>query len=238
MSAFVGVPGFPAVPSLPGVPALLRSATGLVGNLPVLEIADAVGLGSFFSSTQWGLYDQNMKPVVTVRSIVSVDFRGEYELVDYPIEQGGFQTYNKVIVPYDIQVVMSRDGFLAQREAFVQALFTARASLDLYQFVTPEYVFKSVNIVHVDFQRTAQRNANMIEVDITLRQVNVGSTAVLSNSASGSGADPVNAGTTQAFSGTQAQYNALPEAEKENLLSPAEVQLRSGAAMDAAVLAS
>jgi hypothetical protein len=197
MSAFITVPDFPNVPALPGVPALLRDGTGLLGSLPVLEVADAVGALGIFATPQWGIFDSNNNLVVEATSVISTDFRGDYEISDYPVEQGGFASYNKVIRPFDVRVTLTCAQSQANRTAFLTALEAARASLDLYQVGTPEYAYQSVNIVHVDYTRSARSGASMIIADVWLRQVIETATATFSNTASSSGADPVNGGTVQ-----------------------------------------
>jgi hypothetical protein len=212
LSGFIPTPSFPNVPDLPGVPALLRAGTGLVGSVPLLEVADATGILGQFASTNWGLFNSSGQQVVPAKSIISVDFRADYDIVDYPIEQGAFQSFNKVIVPFDIHLVMTCDGNTATRAAFMQALLTARKSLDIYSVTTPEAVFLSVNIIHVDLQRSAQKNANMIQVEVVVRQVNVTSTATLSSSANSSGADAQNGGTVQPTTPSDSQQSSATAA--------------------------
>jgi hypothetical protein len=208
MSAFVTAPQFPNVPALPGVPALLREVPGLTGSLPVLEVADALGVLGISATPQWGIFDAKNKQIVDATSCISVDFRGDYDISDYPVEQGGFQSYNKVIKPFDVRVTLTCAQSQANRTDFLTALEKVRASLDLYSVVTPEYTFTKVNIVHVDYVRSVQSGANMIIADIWLQQVIETATATFSNTQSSSGADPVNGGTVQPQPASQSVTNA------------------------------
>ena len=215
MSGFVTVPDFPNVPALPGVPALARDATALTGSLPILEVADALGVLGVSATPQWGIFDKNNKQVVDATSCISLDFRGDYEISDYPIEQGGFQSYNKVIRPADIRVTLTCAQSAANRTAFLTALSEAWASTNLYEVVTPEYVYPSVNIVHVDYSRSVHSGANMIVADVWCQQVITTASSTMSNTRSSSGADAVNGGTvqTQTLSPAQvAAYNKNYEA--------------------------
>ena len=214
MSAFITVPEFPNVPALPGVPALLRDVPGLTGSLPLLEVADSLGVLGIFATPQWGIFDSSNNPIVIANSVISTDFRGDYDISDYPVEQGGFQSYNKVIRPFDVRVTMTCAQSQANRTAFLTSLDAARASLNLYYVLTPDYTYPSVNIVHVDYSRSAHSGANMIIADVWLRQVIETATATFSSTQSSSGADPVNGGTVQTQSPSAsviASYDAAYE---------------------------
>jgi hypothetical protein len=197
MSAFVTVPEFPDVPALPGVPALLRDSAGLLGSLPALELADSLSVLGIFPATQWGIFDQDGNPIVIANSVLGVDFRGDYDISDYPVEQGGFQSYNKVIRPFDVRVTLTCAQSTANRSAFIAGLEQARASLGTFQVVTPEYTYPSVNIIHVDYSRTQRSGANIIIADVWLRQIIQTASSTLSSTQSSSGADPLNGGTVQ-----------------------------------------
>jgi hypothetical protein len=121
MSAFITVPDFPNVPALPGVPALLRDGTGLLGSLPVLEVADALGVLGISATPQWGIFDSNNKQIVDATSCISVDFRGDYAISTYPVEKGGLQSYNKVIQPFDVRVTLTCAQSQANRTGGCQA---------------------------------------------------------------------------------------------------------------------
>lgn len=165
----------------PGVPPLLG---GINIALPQLLTADTfTGYGSPQQS-QWGVY-LNGAPALVFDSFVSVDYRRGWALSDYPVERGGFQTYDKVQLPFDIRVKFATGSSLANREAMIAAMEQVSKSLLLYSVVTPEQVFPSVNVQHIDYHRTATNGQGLIVVEMWLLEVRV----TITNGSDNTGAD-------------------------------------------------
>lgn len=182
------VPKFPNVPALPGVPPLLRNlATTALAPITVLT-GDALGLGGPFTGPDWGIFDDSGNAVIEADSCVAVEIMGEYRVADYPIEQGGFESYNKVTVPYDARVQLCRGGAETDRIAFLNQIRTAAKALDLYTVTTPEQTYVNANIVHFDFRRTARQGATLITADVWLREIRVATAAAFSSPATPSAA--------------------------------------------------
>lgn len=208
---------FPNVPVAPGVPPVLRAAETVADNA-ILLAADAAILAHAFQGPQWGIFDQANRPVITGDTVLGVDFRKEWRVSDYPIEEGGFASYNKVRTPFDIrvrfaysgkgsilsaitsggvlgQIAAGRNPSLANRTAFLQSLDAAAGSLSLFNVVTPEFTYAGCNIVHYDYRREARHGATMLIVDVWLNEIRVAPSPQFSNTKQPSGADPVNGGT-------------------------------------------
>jgi hypothetical protein len=205
----VPVPPFPSVPPQPGVPPLAgngyQAFTRTVTT--VAALASDVGiLVNLFSDAakQWGVFDQDFNPVAVWDSVHSVDYRHEYTIADYPIEKGGFESYNKVAHPYDARVRFiisdgSQGGLLggalggiettiasftggkspgmAARTALLSALEDAIYSLDLYYVITPEYTYPSANLTHMEYRREMRGGVSLIAVDVSLQEVRIAATA-------------------------------------------------------------
>ena len=210
-----------------GVPSMLN---GILGSIPqqlssdltsvASTLAGDLGLSSPLTGDktsnvadnkkgpQWGIFDSSNKPVIPSDNVMAVGYMTEYRISKYPVEQGGFESYNKVAAPFDAQVALSQGGTVAERTAFVQAIETAKASLDLYSVVTPEYTYQSANIIHADYDRKAEDGATLITAYIHLEEVRVTATATYSNTAAPSGAGQQQDGTVQATTPNATQAGA------------------------------
>lgn len=225
----VATPRYAAVPDAPGVPPMVR----LIRALDVIAViaSDAAQLVRAFGPPQWGIFSNFGVPLLIGDSVMAVDYRREYRISDYPIEQGGFGSYNKVQEPYDIRVTIAvsgkstltdfgTGGFLGaaisgvdvaalKRTQFLQDLERAAASLDLVQVLTPEATYSGLNIIHHDYRREARNGAALITVDIWLREVRIITTSAFTSSKTPSGSDPQSGGTLQAASPTTAQAGSI-----------------------------
>jgi hypothetical protein len=231
--ATVTLPAFPNVPQAPGVPPMVR--VGQVIGAATLLVSDAASLIKAFQGPQWGIFDQLGNPVIIGDSVVAVDYRREYRVSDYPVEQGGFASYDKVQMPFDVRVtfavsgqgsllssllsggalgalISGSDPDVANRTAFLTAMETAAAALYLFTVVTPEASYKSCNIVHYDYRREAKKGAALITVEVWLIEVRVTATAQFTQTQTQSpaSADPQSGGTVQPAAPSPAQAAALP----------------------------
>ena len=71
---------------------------------------------------QWGIFDQSLQPVIVGDSCLLVDYRKEFRISDYPIEQGDFASYNKVETPYDFKMTFTKGGSSSDRQTFLTAV--------------------------------------------------------------------------------------------------------------------
>lgn len=180
---------FPNVPKLPGVPALPRQ--------PGAATFARVGLGAlqgalwrvFQVQNQWGIFDSTGKPLADPQrfqgltgallnslggptvSTGSVDYSKETKVADFPIERGSFASYNKVETPATPVVTLCMSGSESDRTKFLAAIDAATKSTDLYSVVTPEVVYKRYAIERYNYQRRNAKGANLLIVDIALKEV-------------------------------------------------------------------
>ena len=211
MSITVSVPEFPDVQIVAGVPPIPINPYALAETLPFLALADSIGVASALIG-QWGIYDSSGSAIIVGDSVVSVDFRGDADVPDYPVENGGFASYNKFVRPKDIRVSIASDGTTVPPSILLATVDAAVASTALYSVVTPDATYASVNLDHYDYRRTAQNGAQMITVDVWATEIRVTGTGQFSsNTQTPAGASPVSSGTVQASQPTAAQvaaYNA------------------------------
>jgi hypothetical protein len=222
------VPPFPDVPRAPGVPSVVRKIGSIESNIVMLA-ADAVAIVRMFAGPQWGIFTKAGAPLIIGDSVMAVDFRKEYRILDFPIEQGSFASYNKVETPFDIRITFASSGkqtllasilsggalgslitgtdpVQANRTAFLKTMADATATLDLVDVITPEATYKGCNITHYDYRREARKGATMILVDVWLQEVRVSAKAAANNA----GTDPINVVTPPAVTSPQNPASADP----------------------------
>jgi|ERR1019366_2591077 hypothetical protein len=156
-------------PNLPGVPALSRKnvlaavvtvAAPLINNL--LDLLKPV----------WGIYDATgLTVVIKPDSFLSVEYRNEMQVSNYPIEHGAFSSYNKVRTPNIVELKITKGSALtavgtsshvSDRDSFLKKLDQLTASLDLYTIKTPEAEYINMNLEQYDYRREVKNGAGII----------------------------------------------------------------------------
>lgn len=195
----------PAVPQAPGVPAL---SSYLAEAAVVLLTADVLTALAGLLGPQWGIF-QGGAPVVIADSVVSMEYKAEWTVSNYPVEQGAFESYDRVIVPFEARVRFATGGSMADRLALLTSLAAVTQDTTLFDVVTPEAVYQSVSITHYDYRRTGQSGVGLLQADVHCIQVRVTTTTQFSNTQSPSGASPTGGGQAQTAAPTSAETAAL-----------------------------
>lgn len=183
---------FPNVPLYPGVPDLKRASTGigvLTGITQQIQKLDSFGIISKFFNPAWVLTDANGSAVITPDSVLSVEYRGEQKISNFPIEKGSFASYNKIAIPFDLRVTMTCNGQGEMtRDAFLARLEAMKNSLELYTFITPDFNYESVNLEHYDYRRDSSKGVQLITADLFFTEIRVVNNNVFANTVLPSGA--------------------------------------------------
>ena len=157
----------------------------------------------------WGIFDSIGNPVLEADSVFAVEYQHDYRISDYPQEQGAFQSYNQVPVPWVAKITFlvssSREGSVAglsqvsnvKRGLFLSQAENAAFGLTLYTVVTPEFAYVNANVIHVSYRRIARQSVSMLMVDVWCEEVRVIGQGFLSNTQSTNGAGPLNSGPVQ-----------------------------------------
>lgn len=139
---------------------------------PILMTADTYRyFGSMFSP-QWGIFQSGV-PIITADSVASMEYRQEWLLSDFPVERGGFETYDKVYTPYQVRFRFTAGGSEADRGALLQSVAEVAGDLNLYDAASPEAIYLNCNITHYDYRRTAVNGVGLIQVDVWLEEVRI-----------------------------------------------------------------
>ena len=207
--------GLPGVPSVSLYPSVVRrgALSGGVGGLPTSLSTLIAPQGQLLPAAfappvkqQWGIYAIGaVVPVIKPDSIFSVDVREDRRISNYPQEQGGFASYNKVFVPFAGRVRMTKSGSVSDKAAFLTLLRSLKNDTNLYSLMMPEASYQSCNIVHYDLVRTAKQGAQMLTVDVWVEEVNNSVTQTYSNTALPSAGSAFSAGPVPPLDATAAQ---------------------------------
>jgi hypothetical protein len=171
--ATITVSLYPNVPMLPGVPQLVRSPLFPPSPAPTLGTAqqDALGSGSA-QQNLWGIFDSSFNPVLQPDSFLDFDWRSDYRISNFPVQAGGFATYNKVKLPEEISLRMAFGQDLTARANFLSTLSSLSAGLDLYTISTPEVSYLNCNIQRCEVTRRGKEGAFFLtEVDVYFIQI-------------------------------------------------------------------
>ncbi len=190
-------PVFPDVPKVPGVPAVARSLINPGTETEPRLTQDSITVTAA-AKNQWGIYTTAGAQALEPDSITAIGYDAEYRVADFPIEEGGFESYDKVAVPFQNRVVMTKGGTLEQRRAFLRAVDEIKGNLELYNVVTPEWTYLNVNIVRVSTDRSREQGAGLITVELQLQEIRQNATASFSQTRDPASADPVSNGSVQA----------------------------------------
>ncbi|MBZ9683203.1 hypothetical protein LB531_21330 [Mesorhizobium sp. CO1-1-2] len=176
----------------------------MAGILDLLT-QDAFGLlASAFGQQPWGIYYGGV-PVIIADNVVEVQYRQQWSISDFPVEQGAFASYDKVQIPYDARLRFTAGGSAANRAAMLASIAAIAGDTNLYDVVTPEAVYLSCNFTHYDYTRRSNEGLGLLSVDIWLIEVRQSVNSAMSNTQDPSGASQVNGGTVQTTPASTAQ---------------------------------
>jgi len=174
---------FPNIPAVGGVPLIPRSLPASPVARLALGVLQGILWRSFQIDLRWGIFDKNGKALVNSASFLSaigigqelstksVEYSKDTRISDFPIERGGFAAYNKVELPAEARVTLCLSGSESDRQALLNAIDAAVKSTDFYSVVTPEVTYKNYSIEYYNYQRRNDRGANLLMIELGLREV-------------------------------------------------------------------
>ncbi|QNT79302.1 phage baseplate protein [Entomobacter blattae] len=194
-------PLYPNVPNDAGVPALKRPPEGVnvvVGGLLATTGSGFLSSVAFdylddFINTRWVLYNQNslkdaFGDVGTDRNALvyyQVQFSGQSNIANAPLEGGDFISYNKTLSPNTYQVGISCGSTEAVRKVFMRLLEDMRVDTQLYALQTPDSWYINLNVTSINYQRTSQGGVQLVNALLTLQEVRLYATTTWKNTKTG-----------------------------------------------------
>lgn len=193
---------FPIVPNVPGVPPIPRDPNAVASIVSLLTrdtFNGAEGLAAAIAGLGepiWGVFQDGVE-VLTPDTFLSLGYKQSWSISDYPIEQGGFESYDKVNSPFDVKIRIATGGSQGQRQFLLNQVEAIAGTLDLYDVVTPEKVYFGVNVSHFDYHRRSQDGVGVMVIELWFTQIRVTQTATFSNTKSPTATDAVSGGVVQ-----------------------------------------
>lgn len=155
----IPVPEFPNVAQLPGVPQLVR-ATAVIGNIQLAVSAVQSFLGNAAKAgPTWGIFDSQGNLVVNPDSFYGFDDSNDWRTSDFPVQDGQFESYNKVMLPPTNSIKMTKGGTLAQRKSLLDQISAIAGDTNLYSILTPERTYVDRNITRWAIRRQGREGA-------------------------------------------------------------------------------
>lgn len=191
-----------------GVPGLLHTIADITNKI-ALAVADALLIYNKFQAPSWGIFEtvsvvtppllpENVYQLAIIPdSILSVDYDREWAIASYPQERGAFQNYNKIQLPFENRVQITKGGTITEKQLFINTLEAMAASLNLFDIVTPEQTFFNVNIYKISLSRYADSGASLLTYDVSFQEIRTSAVAKFSDTVDKNAADPVSDGTVQ-----------------------------------------
>jgi len=162
----------PNVPDLPGVPNIARDPNAAAAVAQQYMTADTVGSSGHSNSVKWGVFLSG-KQVVFPETFLGIDFREGWAIADYPVENGAFESYDKVDLPFDVRVRFASGGSESNRQKLLKEVHDIAGDLKFYDVVTPEIIYQNCNVQHYDYRRTARNGVGLIIIELWLLEVRV-----------------------------------------------------------------
>lgn len=213
-------PGTPFVPDAPGVPPVNR----VPGSTPDgVQEATSDGITVALVDNVWGFYRaEDNQLAVEPDSIVSVEYDAEYRISDFPLQDGQFETYNKVAMPFETRVVLSKGGTANDRRIFVRDIESIRGDTALYNVVTPEWTYLNVNVARVRLARKRDQGGGLIEYELVLCEIRDNYVAPATKQPAG---EPIkNNGTTQAKAAAPATETIVQAKQQASIANGADIE--------------
>jgi hypothetical protein len=111
---------------------------------------------------------------IAADSVQEFGWRKENRIPNFPIQQGAFGTYNRVALPFENSITLTKGGTLTDRTAFLQAVdaVIAQANIALYTIRTPEKSYANVSCTRAEVARRGTGNAFYFDVELFFIEIN------------------------------------------------------------------
>lgn len=183
---------FPNVPIAEGVPNLARSAYGVAQKSGstgrVMGLTGGLAgtfLGNYLNAMlapTYALLNQQDEKVIVSDGPGEFEMKGDSSVSTYPVELGGFQSYNKVVNPEDfsLSLLCSGQGPMSHKD-FLAACSKLKNGTDVIKLVTPKCVYPYVTCTGMSHQTTARNGVTLLKVNLTFKEVRVTGTTSFPN---------------------------------------------------------
>ena len=181
---------YPNVPNAPGVPVVPRNPATSNAYAPTTTTAATADITVQSNSAEWQVVDVNGALQLQPDTYADFQIRAEAVIPDYPIEQGGFASYNQVQKPFMIKLTAIITGLQIdngttkaagndKRNTFLLAVKTLKESLNLSTVVTPDTVFDNAKLIDYNWSQRSDKGLTMLLVELVFKEVRQTATATV-----------------------------------------------------------
>jgi hypothetical protein len=122
-------------------------------------------------SQVWGVYyHTGAGAVFDVDTVVDLKFGQEAKISTFPVELGSFASYNIVNEPNDPKIRVAVCGQV-RIQTLMALLKTLIGTTQLFDVVTPEATYAGVAFIKYDFSRAQKQGKNLLQVDLTFKEI-------------------------------------------------------------------
>ena len=132
-----------------------------------------LNLDSLFQKTEnWSLLSQeDGYDIVTFTSFISMDVKDGGKVVETPVEEGSFATYNKVDNPREVKCTLATQGTDEDLQSYIQALTDLRNGTDLVMVSTPVFLYENMNLEEFSYSLKVDDGRGVLYADLSLIEV-------------------------------------------------------------------
>lgn len=208
----IPLPEFPNVAQLPGVPQLVR-ANQAIGTVKLAVGAVQKFLGQAAQAgPSWGIFDDKGNLAIKPDNFLNFDSSSDWKIADFPLQDGQFSSYNKVKLPREDSVKITKGGSLQDRKNLLDKLESIAGDTKLYSILTPEKTYPAVNIRRFTIRRLGREGAYYF-ADLEIYFRNIQQTTSQYSTTTANTANAQNPAATPSFNlGTQFPQLTVPPA--------------------------
>ena len=225
--------------SLGDIGSLVSGGLGDPGSLLSGDSSSSEAGGSESFSPTWAIYlAGTTTPLIVADSFKVFDYRQDWRLPNYPMEQGAFQSYNKVQTPFEGRIELTKGRGKTNSSAinkFLNDIEAAANSTNLYDIAAGDLVYSNISIKGYNYRRTNLNGVSLLTVELVVLEIRLAPAATFTNTASPNGADSVSTGQVQAVPLTTGPNltNGEPTSSAQFATGNADAQSLSPAAASA-----
>lgn len=120
---------------------------------------------------KWSILDEDGEKAFNFDTFQTADYKAEAKIVQSPVEEGSFASYNMTTTPTEVSCTLTKSGYSSDLMAFVDALQNYVDSTDLLTVVTPEREYANMKLIKFNFTRSADNGTDRIIADLTFQEV-------------------------------------------------------------------
>ena len=119
----------------------------------------------------WDVLTDGGMSVFDVDSTISMESSHANKVANFPIENGGFGSYDKVNEPKTIKLKMTVGSANGRSEKFLNALETELVATNLRTIVSPEISYSNMTLDKYSYQRTAEKTVDQVSVELSFIEI-------------------------------------------------------------------